>query len=69
MHYHSLNHTYANVPSIVSRETRMMMKLSGTQQFLLHADDCNLVAESIGFAKKKTEKRIQFLRDIKQRQE
>jgi hypothetical protein len=47
----------------------MILKLSGTQQVLVHADDCNLVGESIGFAKEKTEKRIQFLRDIKQRQE
>jgi len=47
----------------------MKLKLSGTQQFLVQADDCHLVGESIGFAKKKTEERIQFLRDIKQRQE
>ena len=44
----------------------MMLKLSGTQQFLVHEEDCNLVGESIGFAKKKIEKRIQFLQDIKQ---
>ena len=69
MRYHFLNHNYANVPSIVSKETRMKLKLSGTQQFLVQADDCHLVGESIGFAKKKTEERIQFLRDIKQRQE
>jgi hypothetical protein len=69
MHYHTLDNNYANVPSVVSRETRMMLKLSGTQQSLVYADDCNLVGEPLGFAKKKTEKRIQFLRDIKQRQE
>ena len=67
MSYYFLNNNYANVPSVLSRENKMMLKLSGTQQFLMHADDCNLVAESIGFAKKKTEKTIQFLRDIKQR--
>jgi hypothetical protein len=53
MRYRALNNNYANVPSVVSRETRMMQKLSGTQQFLVHADDCNLVGESIGFGKRK----------------
>jgi hypothetical protein len=47
----------------------MFRKLSGTQQFLVHADDFNLVGEGIGFAKNKTEKLIQFLRNIKQHQE
>jgi hypothetical protein len=47
----------------------MMLKLTETQQSLVHADDCNLVGECLGFGKKKTEKRVQFLRDIKQRQE
>jgi hypothetical protein len=69
MRYHASNTNHANALSVVSKETRRMLKLSGIKQFLVHAGGFNLVNENTGFAKKKIEKRIQFLRDIKLLQE
>lgn len=65
MSYRVSNTNHANVLSVVSRETRRKLQLSGTQQFLVYTEDFNLVSENIGFEEKKIEKRIQFLRDIK----